>query len=54
MTRENEKFKGSLKDKELNIIEDALNYYTKKENTTKEKTKEIKSLIMKLYKEFYN
>ena len=51
MQRENQKFNGDLKDKELYLIEDALVCYSK--SIKDEKIKEdVKKLVQKLYSEF--
>ena len=51
MKKENQKFEGVLMDKELYLIEDALEKYNESDNPVIEKR--IRELILKLYSEFY-
>lgn len=53
MKRELQVFTGNLKDKELYLIEDALEYYKNVNDMTPEKDKTINKLIQKLYSEFW-
>lgn len=50
MKRELQKFEGVLRDKDLYLIEDALNGYA---DMRKEKKRECERLVMKLYREFW-
>ena len=53
MKRENKKFLGELSDKELYLIEDALNCYIGKEDTTGKKIESGQNIITKLYIAFW-
>ena len=49
MKRENKEFQGVLKDKELFMIEDALENYLTRGDITEKEIKDGKALIVKLY-----
>ena len=49
MKRENKEFQGILKDKELFMIEDALENYLTRGDITEKEIKDGKALIVKLY-----
>jgi len=53
MKRELQVFQGDLKDKELYLIEDALEYFRDFAGLTEESNKKINKLIQKLYSEFW-
>ena len=53
MKRENKKFLGELLDKELYLMEDALNCYLKTEDITEKKIDLGQRIITKLYTAFW-
>jgi len=50
MKRANQKFLGELRDKDLYLIEDALEFYA---DGHKEKRKECEELVLDLYSNFW-